>query len=73
MGQQRPMGGREPTHEPGTDAGESKIRTEGKEPGRKDTGTTGAGRPAGKASSRNSTGINPKEPIDPQMPYLQAP
>lgn len=38
----------EPTQEPGTRKGEEIIKEEGKEPGRHDTGTTGADRPAGK-------------------------
>jgi len=63
-----------PSHQPGTGKGEEKVKSQGKEPGRKDTGTTGkASRPKGKSTARDSTGINPKEPVDPQSPHLPTP
>jgi hypothetical protein len=49
-----------PTHTTGTRKGEEIAREEGKEPGRKDTGTTGAGRPSGGSSARDSTAVNPE-------------
>lgn len=44
--------------------------TGGGEAGRHDIGTTGAGRPTGKSSPRDFTGVNPddRRPIDPRMP-----
>jgi hypothetical protein len=67
------LGSPSPAHEPGTSKGEERPRSDGTEPGRQHTGTKGAGRPAAKASGRMSTGINPRNPIDPRMPYLQTP
>ncbi len=63
----------EPTHEPGTAKGEEMVSEKGKEPGRHDTGTTGAGRPTGKSTARDSTSINPQDPIDPESPNLRTP
>jgi hypothetical protein len=61
-----------PTHTPGTRQGEEIISEEGKESGRTNTGTTGAGRPAGGSSARDSTPINPdsveSDPDSPNMP-----
>ena len=48
-----------PTHTPGTRKGEEIKGEEGNEPGRDDSATTGADRPAGGSSARDSTGINP--------------
>lgn len=48
-----------PTHTAGTRQGEAIKDEEGKEPGREDTGTTGADRPAGTSDARDSTAINP--------------
>ena len=45
-------------------------RDEGKEPGREDTGTTGAGRPAGKSTGRDSSTVAPTDPIDPNSPDM---
>lgn len=50
-----------PTHTPGTRQGEDIIGKDGKEPGREDTGTTGADRPTGESNSRDSTAINPED------------
>jgi hypothetical protein len=60
-----------PTHQPGTRKGEEMTRQAGKEAGRFKTTTTGAGRPAGKATPRDASGIVSQGPIDPQSPYLQ--
>lgn len=55
-----------------TRPGESVAGTEGKEAGRHDDGTQGeTERPAGHSSARDSTGVDPQEPIDPESPYLQ--
>ncbi len=65
-----------PVHTPGTDKGEEKTRTDGKEPGRHDTGTTGqANRPSGKTTARDVTGVNPdnENPVDPASPNIPAP
>lgn len=65
----------QPAHTPGTRKGEEMSKGTGKEPGRHDTGTTGAGRPTGKSTARDFTGINPdaRNPIDPQSPTLTTP
>jgi hypothetical protein len=64
-----------PTHTPGTRKGEEITEDEGKEPGRYEKGETGAGRPSGGSTARDSTGINPEdnEPIDPESPNYPAP
>ncbi|HEY2064506.1 MAG TPA: hypothetical protein VGG84_00995 [Gemmatimonadaceae bacterium] len=44
----------------------------GKEAGAKEGGTQGpSNRPTGGTSARESTGIDPQAPIDPQMPDLK--
>lgn len=58
------------THTPGVRKGEEIVKKEGKEPGRKDTGTTGAGRPAGTSKGRDSSTVAPTDPIDPDSPDL---
>ena len=50
-----------PTHSPGTRKGEDIKDKDGKEPGRQDSGTTGAGRPSGSSTARDSTAINPDD------------
>jgi hypothetical protein len=61
-----------PAHHPGTRKGEEMHRGAGKEPGRHETGTAGAGRGTGKSTARDFTGINPehRNPIDPASPTL---
>ncbi len=61
-----------PSHTPGTRQGEEISGEEGKEPGRDDAGTTGADRPAGTSTARDSTAINPGdvESKDPNAPNL---
>ncbi len=61
-----------PAHTPGTTKGEDVKSRDGKEPGREDTGTTHADRPAGTSTARDSTGINPEEvsPVDPNSPNM---
>ena len=61
-----------PTHHPGARKGEEIREEEGKEPGRQDAEETGAGRPAGGSTARDSTKINPdaENPIDPESPNL---
>ena len=67
----------EPIHQPGTSRGEEQIEKLGREPGREKSGggSSGAGRPAGKATPRFVTGINPddRKPIDPNSVYLPPP
>ncbi|GCF09965.1 hypothetical protein KDI_35290 [Dictyobacter arantiisoli] len=65
-----------PEHIAGTGKGEEKIKAEGREPGRQDTGTTGkAKRPTGKTTGRASTGVNAakENPVDPESPHIPAP
>jgi hypothetical protein len=44
-----------------TRKGEDVITRDGKEPGRYDTEEKGAGRPAGKSTLRDVTGVDPKK------------
>lgn len=60
----------EPVHHPGARKGEQIRQEDGKEPGRIDTDDTGAGRPTGESTGRDSTRINPQDPIDPDSPTL---
>jgi len=64
-----------PAHSPGTRKGEEIVQDEGKEPGRGETGTTGADRPSGESTGRDSTGINPDktEPQTPGSPTMPTP
>jgi hypothetical protein len=50
-----------PAHTAGTRKGEEMKGEEGKEAGRHEAGTTHADRPAGKATARDSTSINPDD------------
>ncbi len=50
-----------PTHTTGTAKGEDIKDRDGKESGREDAGTTGAGRPTGTSTARDSTSINPDD------------
>jgi hypothetical protein len=56
----------EPVHVKGTAKGEERVRDNGREPGREEPGENGY------RSSRDSTGISPKNrrPIDPRMPNI---
>jgi hypothetical protein len=60
------------SHDAGTRKGEEIKEDDGKEAGRHDEGETGADRPAGSSTARDSTGINPEDenPIDPNSPKL---
>ena len=60
-----------PIHQPATRKGEEITRSSGREVGRHGSGSTGAGRPAEKASPRTSSGVVTKGQVDPQSPYLQ--
>jgi hypothetical protein len=62
----------DPALDPGRRRGEDVIKGEGKEPGRHDEKPTGAGRPAGSSTARDSTMVNPEaeDPIDPSSPKL---
>jgi len=72
MGQDPNKGTDTPSHDSGTRRGEDMTDSDGKEPGRYDKGETGAGRPAGGSTARDSTGINPEDmdPIDPDSPNM---
>ncbi|MGI9060557.1 MAG: hypothetical protein ACR2H5_18490 [Ktedonobacteraceae bacterium] len=76
MDEQKAQPQPDPVHQPGTGKGEEKPKTEGKEAGRHNTGTTGeANRPAGKTTAQTSTGVNPtkENPVDPESPHLPTP
>lgn len=75
MAQDTDKGTSTPTHDLGTGKGEEASSAQGKEAGRHDKGETGAGRPTGGSTARDSTTINPEdeEPIDPSMPNMPAP
>jgi hypothetical protein len=51
----------EPAHAPGTRKGEEISKSDGKEPGREEKGTSHAGRPTGERVARDSTSINPDD------------
>jgi hypothetical protein len=59
-----------PAHQPGTRQGSEMAPDEGKEPGREDMDSSGAGRPAGTRTARDATGINPQDPVDPASPKI---
>ena len=61
-----------PSHHTGAGKGEEITERDGKEPGRHDKEQSGAGRPAGGSTARDSTKINPdaENPIDPNSPNL---
>ncbi len=72
--QQKPPLQPDPVHQPGTGKGEEKPKDEGKSTGRQESGTTGqANRPAGTSTPQDSTGVNPKGPVDPESPQMPAP
>jgi hypothetical protein len=72
--EQKPPTQPEPSHTTGTGKGEEKKHKDGTEAGRQDTGTTGkAQRPAGKSTADESTGVDPKGPVDPESPHLPTP
>jgi hypothetical protein len=76
MDEQNPQTPPNPAHQPGTAKGEEKPKTEGREPGRQDPGSTGkAERPTGKTTGRESTGVNAdkENPVDPESPHMPAP
>jgi hypothetical protein len=51
--------------------GENMIEEEGKEPGRYDTGVhEKTGRPYGKSTARDATGVDPQEPVTEGAPTL---
>jgi hypothetical protein len=60
-----------PSHDSGTRKGEELAA--GEEAGRHDKGTTGAGRPTGESTARDSTSINPRDPIDEDSPEIITP
>ncbi|HEX5733020.1 MAG TPA: hypothetical protein VF131_09320 [Blastocatellia bacterium] len=64
-----------PAHDKGARKGEEVREADGKEPGRYDKGQSGADRPSGGSTARDSTKINPdaEEPIDPESPNLPVP
>ena len=74
MDEQKPSPQPDPVHQPGTGKGEEKPDTEGKQPGRQDTGTEGdANRPVGTSTPEDSTGVSPKGPVDPESPHMPTP
>jgi hypothetical protein len=61
----------EGTGESTTRRGEDVAGEEGKERGRQDTGTQGqSDRPVGQSDARDSTGVDPQNPIDEEAPRL---
>lgn len=61
---------KQPDRATGARKGEEMVDSEGKESGREDSESTGAGRPTGTRTARDSTSINPKDPIDPKSPKM---
>ena len=61
-----------PAHVPGVRKGEEMVEEEGKEPGRQDTGVDPkTGRPAGASDARDSSSVDPQDPVTPGAPNLQ--
>ncbi len=60
-----------PSHDTGTRRGEELSGAD--EAGREETGTNSAGRPTGSSTARDSTSINPQDPIDGDSPELITP
>jgi len=60
----RDKGTSTPAHTPGTRKGEELVGDEGQESGRQEKGASGADRPAGTRTARDSTSINPED-VDP--------
>ena len=55
-----------------TQRGGEELAARGKEVGRRrDRGSDAAGRPTGTSSARDSTGIDPQDPIDSKSPNLR--
>jgi hypothetical protein len=54
----------EPVHVRGTRRGEEMVRKEGREPGRRSEGGRGY------RTARDSTSVNPMDPIDPRSPCI---
>ena len=50
--------------------GGGEVAMHGKEAGRKDSPAGKGGRPVGTSTARDSTGIDPQDPIDPKSPPL---
>ena len=71
--QQTPNTPPQPVHQAGTGKGEEILKRDGKEAGRIDTETSETGRPSGTSTARDSTGVNPTGPIDPNSPTLPTP
>jgi hypothetical protein len=59
-----------PSHTRGIRRGEEIKKEDGKEPGRYDGEDTHANRPSGHSTARDSTGVNPQDPVDPKSPKL---
>ena len=59
-----------PQHHPGARKGEEIKKDEGTEEGRHDSEKTGADRPSGGRTGRDSTRVNPQDPIDPTSPKM---
>lgn len=67
-GGSEPAAGTEDAGDSVTRRGEDMAAKDGKEPGREDTGESGAGRPTGESSARDATGVNPTEPVTDSPP-----
>jgi len=61
-----------PAHVGGVRKGEEIVEEEGKEPGRQDTGADPkTGRPAGTSDARDSSSVDPQDPVTPGAPNMQ--
>ena len=66
------VGAPEVAGKPGRPRGEEAERADGPEPGRHDAPPKGrTKRPRGKSTARDTTGIDPQDPIDPDSPNLR--
>ncbi|MDQ4080995.1 MAG: hypothetical protein M3125_09570 [Gemmatimonadota bacterium] len=57
---------------PGRERGEAAEQVDGPEPGRRDAPPKGpTERPRGKSTARDTTSVDPQDPIDPSSPNLR--
>ena len=72
--QQKPPSQPDPSQQLGTGKDEEKLTNQGNNAGRQEAGTTGdTNRPSGTSTPKDSTGVNPKDPVDPESPHIPAP
>ena len=72
--QQKPPSQSDAAQQPNSGKGDENLTNQGNNAGRQESGSTGdASRPSGTSSPQDSTGVNPKNPVDPESPHMPAP